>query len=435
MKKSLALILAAMMVAGTATVAFAVEPSEVRMGDNLYVWDSDDSRYELLTKDTVDYGDKIAFELTDEDRKAVITDSDEVKNLKAYPEYKVGEGLVASKPTIEYRKVYVDAHKEYTGKAVTSKESIELDVNNDQTPDAVKLPKSFALTSDNKYDIADLVKELKVANKGENWVDSIDETVASKIVNDSKAGYSKEQKEVAGSTQYRYLIVMELKDSTTTASKDLFGEMYIGRTSNGAKDNRPLKFNLTVSNDKDDQTDADYFEVKGKENWVIDFDDSDVCDIEFMSENGNTSYALFTVDASGQGKENVGFSVKFNSEIAAKYPEANLEFIKFTATPTFNRTGELWIYADEDSYIYEVTADGLKEIKNAEYDETAEAWYIKTRTLKSYVTSDVELDVTASSSSSEDASSSGTSSNPVTGGTTGTTGGNTNVKPNPNTGR
>lgn len=83
-----------------------------------------------------------------------------------------------------------------------------------------------------------------------------------------------------------------------------------------------------------------------------------------------------------------------------------------------------------------MTADGLKEIKNAEYDESAEAWYIKTRTLKSYVTSDVELDVTASSSSSEDASSSGTSSsNPTTGGTTGTTGGNPGDKYNPNTGR
>ncbi|MEQ2399544.1 hypothetical protein [Merdimmobilis hominis] len=434
MKKTLALILAAMMVAGTASVAFAVEPSDVRMGDDLYVWDSDDSRYELLTEDTVNYGDKIGFELTDEAKTAVITDSDEVKNLKAYPEYKVGEGLVAGKPTIEYRKVYVDAHKEYTGKAVTTVKTFEIDVDSDQTPDTLNLPASFNLTSDNKYDIADLTEKLKAANT--SLKDHIDEALASKIVNDSKAGYSKEQKDVAGSTEYRYMIVMELKESTTTASKDLFGEMYVGRTSNGAKDERALPFNLTVSNDKENSGETDYFKVEGKENWVIDFDDSDVCDIEFMSENSNTSYALFTVDASGQGKENVGFSVKYNSEIAAKYPEANLEFIKFTATPTFNRTGELWIYADEDSYIYEVTADGLKEIKNAEYDESAEAWYIKTRTLKSYVTSDVELDVTASSSSSEDASSSGTSSsNPTTGGTTGTTGGNPGDKYNPNTGR
>ena len=420
MKKTLALILAAMMVAGTASVAFAVEPSDVRMGDQVYVWDTDESAYIAKDKDgTVEYGDKIAFELTDEANTAVITDSDEVKNLKAYPEYKVGEGLVAEKPTIAYRKV-LTSRSFYGIKSDAQSGDITID-GSPVTIDPTLLPKKVY-----KDDLSALKEAIKDKSGKEATQGDVEATL-SKFYNEAKAETKKE---------YRYVIELQLKDSTSTASKDFFGEMYVGRTSNGAKDERALSFNLTVSNDKDDQTDADYFEVKGKENWVIDFDDSDVCDIEFMSENGNTSYALFTVDASGQGKENVGFSVKYNSEIAAKYPEANLEFIKFTATPTFNRTGELWIYADEDSYIYEVTADGLKEIKNAEYDESAEAWYIKTRTLKSYVTSDVELDVTASSSSSEDASSSGTSSsNPTTGGTTGTTGGNPGDKYNPNTGR
>lgn len=420
MKKTLALILAAMMVAGTASVAFAVEPSDVRMGDQVYVWDTDESAYIAKDKDgTVEYGDKIAFELTDEANTAVITDSDEVKNLKAYPEYKVGEGLVAEKPTIAYRKV-LTSRSFYGIKSDAQSGEITID-GSPVTIDPTLLPKKVY-----KDDLSALKEAIKDKSGKEATQGDVEATL-SKFYNEAKAETKKE---------YRYVIELQLKDSTSTASKDFFGEMYVGRTSNGAKDERALSFNLTVSNDKDDQTDADYFEVKGKENWVIDFDDSDVCDIEFMSENGNTSYALFTVDASGQGKENVGFSVKFNSEIAAKYPEANLEFIKFTATPTFNRTGELWIYADEDSYIYEVTADGLKEIKNAEYDESAEAWYIKTRTLKSYVTSDVELDVTASSSSSEDASSSGTSSsNPSTGGTDGTTSGNPGDKYNPNTGR
>ena len=447
MKKSLALILAAMMVAGTASVAFAVEPSDVRMGDQVYVWDTDESAYIAKDKDgTVEYGDKIAFELTDEAGTAVITDSDEVKNLKAYPEYKVGEGLVAEKPTIVYKKVYtapVAEKSQYELKndpgVVTIGDTSGLakvlyDADSSLNGKKIKLPSVIATLTDEE-----IVKALGLTGENISEVLASSAAKAALLTHIKAEGtYNKvvDTPEVKGGKAYRYVIELQLKDSTSTASKDFFGEMYVGRTSNGAKDERALSFNLTVSNDKDDQTDADYFEVKGKENWVIDFDDSDVCDIEFMSENGNTSYALFTVDASGQGKENVGFSVKYNSEIAAKYPEANLEFIKFTATPTFNRTGELWIYADEDSYIYEVTADGLKEIKNAEYDESAEAWYIKTRTLKSYVTSDVELDVTASSSSSEDASSSGTSSsNPTTGGTTGTTGGNPGDKYNPNTGR
>ena len=82
-----------------------------------------------------------------------------------------------------------------------------------------------------------------------------------------------------------------------------------------------------------------------------------------------------------------------------------------------------------------MTADGLKEISKAEYDEDYGAWKIRTRKLGSYVVSDTELDLSASSSSG-DASSSGTSSsNPTTGGTTGTTGGNPGDKYNPNTGR
>ena len=42
--------------------------------------------------------------------------------------------------------------------------------------------------------------------------------------------------------------------------------------------------------------------------------------------------------------------------------------------------------------IYEVTEDGAKEIKGLKWDEDYEAWTFKTRTLKSYAISDVELD-------------------------------------------
>lgn len=420
MKKTLALILAAMMVAGTSAVAFAVDPSDVRMGDEMYVWNSDNGYYESIsTSDDVEYGNKIAFELTGLAGTEIITDSDEVKNLKAYPEYKVGESLVAEKPSIVYKKVLVSTP------VYTLKDGAVAGYSNvGGTPvelDPAQMPKKFASGDNNEVDGYGALFKY-VSTKGEIQAGEM-EAILAKFY-DLKTVTSKE---------YRYVIELELKESTSTASKDFFGEMYVGRTANGAKDNDSLNFNLTVRNEKDNTGDTDYFKVEGKENYVIDFDDSDVCDIEFMSENGNTSYALFTVDASGQGKENVGFSVKFNSEIAAKYPEANLEFLSFTAKPVFNRTGELYIYADEDSFIYEVTADGLKEIKNAEYDESSEAWVLKTRYLKSYVTSDVELDLTADK---DEASSSETSSsNPVTGGTTGTTEGNTNVKPNPNTGR
>ena len=267
MKKTLALILAAMMVAGTASVAFAVEPSDVRMGDQVYVWDTDESAYIAKDKDgTVEYGDKIAFELTDEANTAVITDSDEVKNLKAYPEYKVGEGLVAEKPTIAYRKV-LTSRSFYGIKSDAQSGDITID-GSPVTIDPTLLPKKVY-----KDDLSALKEAIKDKSGKEATQGDVEATL-SKFYNEAKAETKKE---------YRYVIELQLKDSTSTASKDFFGEMYVGRTSNGAKDERALSFNLTVSNDKDDQTDADYFEVKGKENWVIDFDDSDVCDIEFMS--------------------------------------------------------------------------------------------------------------------------------------------------------
>ena len=49
------------------------------------------------------------------------------------------------------------------------------------------------------------------------------------------------------------------------------------------------------------------------------------------------------------------------------------------------------IYADEDAFVYEVTADGAKAL-DATWDEDYEAWKFRTRSLTSYVISDVELD-------------------------------------------
>ena len=73
------------------------------------------------------------------------------------------------------------------------------------------------------------------------------------------------------------------------------------------------------------------------------------------------------------------------------YDYANIDFVNFEGKPSFNKTGTLYIYAAEDSFIYEVTKDGAKAIK-AEWDEDYEAWTFKTRTLGSYAISDVELD-------------------------------------------
>ena len=82
----------------------------------------------------------------------------------------------------------------------------------------------------------------------------------------------------------------------------------------------------------------------------------------------------------------------FDTDFGKKYDYANLEFIKFEGKPSFNKTGTLYIYAeDKNTFVYEATEDGAKAVK-AEWNEDYEAWEIKTRKLTSYVLSDVELD-------------------------------------------
>ena len=83
--------------------------------------------------------------------------------------------------------------------------------------------------------------------------------------------------------------------------------------------------------------------------------------------------------------------------------------------PSFNKNGVAYIYADEDAYIYEVTADGAKEISGLKWDEDYEAWTFKTRTLKSYAISDVELTEKTVTEDKDDTTEDGGKENPDTG--------------------
>ena len=155
----------------------------------------------------------------------------------------------------------------------------------------------------------------------------------------------------------------------------------------------------------------------GKGGAIVKFaEDCGEIDIEFGEE------ALFTVNASGQGKLNLKYNTDFNAEFAAMYKDANIDFLNFTGEPSFNRNGTLYIYAKEDSYLYEVTADGAKEL-DAKWDEDYEAWKLTTRTLTSYAVSDTKLDTKTTTEDKEEGSSSTGSSSTDSG------------KENPDTGR
>ena len=226
---------------------------------------------------------------------------------------------------------------------------------------------------------------------------------------------------------YAYWVKISTKESTGTKDIDLVGDISIGRTKTSAKGNE-VTLGVTLTNtdnaNKGDYTDReDDVYIEPGERAVVSFAD-DASD-EFTVEFGDDAYFVF--NARGQGKLNLAYNTKYDRDFAYDYDDANIDFINFEGEPTTNRTGTLYIYADEDSYIYEVTSKGAKKINGAYYDDDEEAWVIRTRNLTSYAISDKKLKTVdqMDNGSSSNSSNKPDSSNNKPG----------NGKPNPDTGR
>lgn len=233
--------------------------------------------------------------------------------------------------------------------------------------------------------------------------------------------------------QYEYWVKITTKDSATTKDIDVVGSIWVGtsktsakKEKDGSEDKFRADFTLTNSDPGNDDYDeaTDYVSIEPGERAVVSFAD-DASD-EFEVEFGDDAYFVF--NARGQGKLNLAYNTKYNKEFAYDYDDANIDFINFEGEPTTNRTGTLYIYADEDSYIYEVTSKGAKKINGAYYDDDEEAWVIRTRNLTSYAISDKKLK-TVDQMDNGSSSSSGSNSGSTSGS------GSNNGKPNPDTGR
>lgn len=234
------------------------------------------------------------------------------------------------------------------------------------------------------------------------------------------------------SPQYDYWVEITTKTSATTKDNDIVGDIWVGSSSKNSakkdaeKENDIFRVDITLSNANPEMDDEyeDYVSIEPDTRAVVKFADdaSDEFEVEFGDD------ARFVFNARGQGKLNLAYNTKYNKDFAYDYDDANIDFINFEGEPTTNRTGTLYIYADEDSYIYEVTSKGAKKINGAYYDDDEEAWVIRTRNLTSYAISDKKLKTvdqmnngSSSSSGSKPGSNSGSGSN--------------NGKPNPDTGR
>ena len=224
---------------------------------------------------------------------------------------------------------------------------------------------------------------------------------------------------------YTYWVEIKTKEDDTTKVLDLAGVLRIGSTKNKAED-ATNAFQLDTSLDNRVYDSGAYVTVEDE--WTFAPDSRSVVKFSDDAEDvvlyfGENEAAWFEFDARGQSALNLEFTFDFNKEIADLFPEANIDFLTFTSKPATNRTGDLYIVADEDTYLYEVTDNGVKEIPNAEYDEKEGAWHIRTRKLGAYAISDTELDTSRTLDGDESSSESGNSGN------------NNGNKPIPDTGR
>ena len=213
---------------------------------------------------------------------------------------------------------------------------------------------------------------------------------------------------------YVYAVTFTIPEAAVTKDSDLAGEVTVYKSSADLRD-ESLADNITL------KFGAEYGYT---ENELDDWADLKDAEIVIFKEGGvglEGEETLvfgdleFEVDVTGQGKLNLKNNVDFNKEFAAMYDYANIDFITFEMEPTFNKNGIVYLYAPEDAYIYEVTADGAKEISGLTWDEDYEAWTFKTRTLKSYAISDVELTEKTVTEDDSSSTTDGGKENPDTG--------------------
>ncbi len=202
---------------------------------------------------------------------------------------------------------------------------------------------------------------------------------------------------------YYYFLAVAYKNSTSTSAYDVTGEITIKKTTTTNTVGIPFTATLDINNGFAFD-EADDFNITD-ETMLFNFSSTGELG-DGSAVTGDQTFSIldehyFDVDVTGQGKLLLYADTDYNSTIAAKYPAANLEFLNMNGA-SFNKTGELTILADPDTYLYSVNSDGSLSKVKAEYDEYEEAFKVTTRTLGKYVVSDIELNVSSASSSSSE---------------------------------
>ncbi|PWM26522.1 MAG: hypothetical protein DBX44_00425 [Oscillospiraceae bacterium] len=200
---------------------------------------------------------------------------------------------------------------------------------------------------------------------------------------------------ITEANKYYYMIALTTEPSTSTSDADIIGTLTLNKTKSPKVKDLDLDISLNINwansyldSGKEFVVQGDLDGIEAEKYYSLKFDSDE--EIELGFEDDST----FTVDVSGQGKTLIYFDTKFNSNVAARYPLADLNFWNGNGAK-FNRTGEFFLSAEDDAtlFLYEILDDGsLAEVSGAVYDDSDEGFYFKTRTLGSYVVSDMELE-------------------------------------------
>ena len=404
MRKTLALAIACAMLASMSSVAFAdttTDTKTIKVDETSAIYMLEDEDSNVLNKVdgsnlSLEPGDSFFIEILPENAGENIP-------TKLAGQYKVVTDWQTGKSSFESASITTKKVAEATGKYITKNPQYGLAASYDSL-DALKAAVDAVKVEDNSSSSgAAAIAEVPLT----------EEQKAAVIKT-----YTQEFK-----TDYKYVAQINTKASYSTKEVDLNGTVkVVKKTSSNSSSASSVEVNAVVAYERVN-VDGDSLEVS-KDAPVVTFDDVDG-EVELTFGNNFT----FIVNAKNQDELFLGYTEKPVSSIIDQNEDASIDFITFSSKPSFNRIGEFYIYADEDSYIYEVTENGLKKL-NAKYDEDSSAYVFETRTLTSYAISDVELSYNGSAVEDDSSSSSSSSSN---GGSS--NGGSTTTKPsNPNTG-
>jgi hypothetical protein len=209
--------------------------------------------------------------------------------------------------------------------------------------------------------------------------------------------------------RYIYFVAITIEKRSTASDADLHGVISLKRSGTPSYDCE-LDVSMSIGYEYADDSIIEIDPLLFKEGYGFYGDDEEQFDFECDADS------YFIVNTLSQGKIVLAADTKFDYDIAELYPKANLDFFNGNGA-SFNKIGELYLSADEDSYLYYVKSNGdLGELSKSqyEYDDYEEAFVIKTRTLGRYVISDVKLKLVSTDSGSDSDSDSGSTVIPVT---------------------